>query len=99
MEIIKRHVDYYHNRFSHLLTREELKQEATPEDKEKQEQKQMLDDSLFIQELNGFLFRDQGIGKDIKIAVIASIKTISTRSISEISNLLKRSPQFADGCY
>jgi hypothetical protein len=96
MEIAKKHVDYYFDRFSHLLTKDIPKPGATQEDIAKLEQKQLKDDSLFVQELNGFLYRDQGVGKDIKAAVIASIRTISTRPAVEIENLLKRSPQFAD---
>jgi hypothetical protein len=99
MEIAKKHVDYYHDRFNYLLTRETPKPEATEADIAKLEQKQLHNDSLFIQELNGFLFRDQGISREIKKAVIASIRTISTRSELEIEKLMKRSPEFADGHY
>ena len=74
MELSKPYIDYYLDRFSHLLTREEPKPGATQEDIAKLEQKQLNDDIIFIQELNGFLYRDQGIGKDIKTAVIASIR-------------------------
>ncbi|QGQ95652.1 hypothetical protein EHS13_12535 [Paenibacillus psychroresistens] len=96
MEISKTYVDYYLDRFSHLLTREEPKPGATQEEIAKIEQKQLNDDTIFIQELNGFLYRDQGVGKDIKTAVITAIKAISTRTEAEIVSLLKRSPQFAD---
>jgi len=96
VEISKTYIDYYLDRFSHLLTREEPKPGATQEDIAKLEQKQLNDDTIFVQELNGFLYRDQGVGKDIKAAVIASIRIISTRTEAEIVSLLKRSPQFAD---
>jgi hypothetical protein len=96
VEIAKTYIDYYLDRFSILLTREEPKPGATQENIAKLEQKQLNDDTMFVQELNGFLYRDQGVSKDIKAAVIASIRTISTRTAAEIDSLLKRSPQFAD---
>lgn len=103
MNTLKEYVDYYHNRFSQLLTPEPPKvfrlnttQEEKETYEERKKQEQLNKDTLFVKELDGFLYRDQGVGKDIKNAVIASVRTISIRTSVEIDNLLKRSPQFVD---